>query len=94
MPSAPVIYIDPTTGVVSWTNPATLPVSWNLQLNGYDGNYNSIAIEQEILAGSASSFDAFGNGWAGGGRVSLWGTDANSNTIYAPSLSAGLTKNQ
>jgi hypothetical protein len=68
-------------------------VYWNLQLNGYDGNFNGLVEQTTQLAGTATTFDAFGNGWPGGGRISLWGTDADGNTTLAPSLSAGLTKN-
>lgn len=44
--------------------------------------------------GTGSSYDVFGNMWAGGYQVALAGYDGSGNLILTPSVSSGVTKDQ
>ena len=91
MQSAPFPVIS-SAGLVTWTNPATPPTQWEMEIRLYDGSTSVFFTSQITLAGTAMSFDAYGNGWPGGCRVVLIGLDADGNVSFAPTLSNTLTK--
>ncbi len=93
MPSAPVITIT-AGGVAQWVNPAVPPLVWNLEICFDDATTpNTIAASTQV-PGTNTSFDAFTNLFPGNFRVKLYGTDANANLLFSPTLSTNYTRLQ
>ena len=83
-----------SAGLVTWTNPATPPANWILQGCAPSGITPLALANQVVLAGTDTSFDAYGATWGGGQLVQIAGTDADGNLIYDFSVSSQLTKDQ
>jgi hypothetical protein len=93
MPSAPVPVINVSTGNVTWTNPATPPPYWILELRYPDKSTSSYFEQATQIAGTDSSFNPVSNGWPGGFFVSLTGVDTANNVVYSTVDSISLTIN-
>jgi hypothetical protein len=93
MPSAPVPVINVSSGVVTWTNPATPPASWILEIRYPDKSTSTFFEQGQQLSGSTTSFDLVANGWPGGFFVALTGIDTDDNVVYSTVDSISLSKN-
>jgi hypothetical protein len=92
MPSAPSSTVD-SSGKLQWTNPSVPPVNWNVEACFDDGTPSLVVGEYSTFGSAMTYFDAFGSNWPGGFKVKLWGSDADGNLVYAPTLSSNWTKN-
>jgi len=91
MPSAPACYID-AGGVLNWTNPGSPPANWYAELR-LPGMSTSTQFENAASVSGASNFvDLFAANFPGNCPVVLFGTDANSNVTFTPTVAAGLTR--
>lgn len=93
MPSAPLVTVD-GSGVLHWTNPATPPSEWILEVTFADGSPASYVDLSNNVGGTNTSFDAHGAGWPGGYCVKMSGVDGDGNLIIAPTTSVQTLLNQ
>jgi hypothetical protein len=91
MPASPVSTIN-SAGVAEWTNPATPPAFWIVELCFDDGAPALYADQTSSTIGTNVTFDAFDADFPGGFRLKLYGIDEDGNLVLSPTLSTNTTK--